>query len=519
MVMVCLAAVLFAASAAKADDTHYRGVPIGAHAIGLGGAFTGVADDASAAYFNPAGLALTGRLGLAASLTVNSWERFDLDRAFDQPDVTAKLTTKTARTVPVFLGAGFGFGPTDVYGRRRFAVAISALDPILSAGDARLTLQSDPSALTDSYSYSTGDRATWYGISFAGRINLEQSIGASLYLSVRKLKHDEVGLALGDGTPLPSDPSVVLGASTAANSQSLSFRAFHLILRFGWLYRIKPQLQLGVMLQLPGIPLRQTVNTFSQGFVNDNRDPATPLATQAYFVESEVDAKLPIPAQLAAGLEYWPAEKVMLALNGWFYGPVRSGLRVEGPAPVPVGGLFFDEDTARRPTGNVAIAGEFSITRRVSIQTGFFTDLSSAVKIPQNPDRYYNPRIQRLGGTVSLGIDIKGIAFAVGSTFIYGKGDATGVVVDPNNQPLDYTRTQATSRIVYLHLTGATRTTSGLGDKTAEGMKRKGEREQREAEETEQRHRDAEATGADEGGANETAPSSDADGPGLGADR
>lgn len=506
-VTIGVAAFLLVTKAAAADDTHYRGVPIGAHAAGLGGAFTGVADDPSAAYFNPAGLTLRGTVGLAASLTINTWERFDLDRAFAQPEVTAKLTTQAARTVPVFVGAALSFGPTDVYDRKRFAVALSVLDPIFSRGGVRLTLQSDSLASTDSYTYSTDDRATWYGVSFASRINREQSIGASLFLSTRRLQHSEVGLALGDGTPLPSEPGVLFGASTAANSQSLGFRAFHFILRFGWLYRIKPQVQLGVMLQLPGIPLRQTVNAFSQGFVNDNRDTATPLATEAYFVDRKFNANLPIPAELSAGLEYWPAEKVMLALNGWFYAPVRSGLRVEVPEPVPIGGLFFDADTARSATGNVAVAGEFSITRRVSIQTGFFTDLSSAVKIPENPDRYYNPRIQRLGATLSLGLNIAGVALALGSTFIYGKGDATGVVVDANNQPLDYTRTQATSRIVYLHLTGAAGAASGLGDKA--GVKRSREREQREAEEAEQRRRDAQENGLAGGGANEPAPSRD----------
>ena len=37
--------LLLGTGRAVADDTHYRGIPVGAHAIGLGGAFTGVADD------------------------------------------------------------------------------------------------------------------------------------------------------------------------------------------------------------------------------------------------------------------------------------------------------------------------------------------------------------------------------------------------------------------------------------------------------------------------------------------
>jgi hypothetical protein len=62
-----LIGLLLVSGGAHADDTHYRGIPIGAHAIGLGGAFTGVADDASATYFNPAGATLGGNFGCVPS--------------------------------------------------------------------------------------------------------------------------------------------------------------------------------------------------------------------------------------------------------------------------------------------------------------------------------------------------------------------------------------------------------------------------------------------------------------------
>ena len=89
------------APGAGADDTHYRGVPIGAHAIQLGGAFTGVADDVSAAYFNPGGLALGGAVGIAAGLTINAWQNDQIKRAIDQTDGEASATTKSSRTVPI----------------------------------------------------------------------------------------------------------------------------------------------------------------------------------------------------------------------------------------------------------------------------------------------------------------------------------------------------------------------------------------------------------------------------------
>jgi hypothetical protein len=472
-----------ASSHAVADDTNYRSVPIGAHAIGLGGAFAGVADDASAAFFNPAGLALGGTHGLAGGLTINAWSRFHFDSAFQQPDTTADATTKSSRTVPLFIGAILKLGPTDALEEKKFAVGISVVEPNFSRGGTTLKLtSSENSVLTDTYSFDVSDRGTWYGLSFASRFGLKHLIGASLYLSVRKLSHSEVGLSLDGGGPLPSDPELLVGTSTVANNQDLRFKAFHFVLRFGWLYRIKPQVQLGIMLQPPGIPLKQRVDVLSQGFVNDNRDPSAPTTTSAYFFDQKVKANLPIPAELKVGLQYWPAEKVMLAFDAAAYSPVRSGQRAKAVDPSRQGDLFFDNDTARRAIGNVAIGGDFIVTKKVTIEAGFFTDFSSAINIPADPTRYYNPQINRFGGTLSLALNIAGVSLAVGSTVLYGKGDATGVLVDTNNLALDYTRTQATSRVVYLHVTGATQAATDLGTKSAAGIEAKRARKRREDE-------------------------------------
>jgi hypothetical protein len=469
-----LAALLWFAwlGTASADDTHYRAIPIGAHAVGLGGAFTGVADDVSSAYFNPAGLSLGGTVGIAAGLTINAWERRDFRRAFEQPDSGAvTATTKTSRTVPIFVGAVVKFGPKLRDAERRYALGISVVEPIFSTGGVQLKLRGVPEALSDSYRASQSDRATWYGLSFASKLTRKHSLGATLYLSVRRLGHDETGILLSGGTENPDFPSSFDGTSTAANTQNLNFKAYHFVFRFGWLYQAKPQLRLGAMLQLPGIPLRQRVDVFSQGFVNDNRDPSTPPVTAAYFLDQKANANLPIPAEIELGLQYWASENVMLAVDASFHAPVRSGSRVKTDAQVPLGGVFFDVDTARTAAGNVAIAGDFFIGRIASLSAGFFTDISSALPIPENPERYYDARIHRFGGTLSVGVNVAGVALAVGSTVIYGKGDATGVVLEPGAFNAEYIRSEATSRIVYLHLTGATRAAEDVSKKAAERIK------------------------------------------------
>jgi len=415
-----------------------------------------------------------------------------VERAYEQPGTPVAATTKKGRTVPIFIGAVLKFGPKDKLEQKRYSLALSVVEPIFSNAGISIIVKEDPLDLTDTYRVDANDRATWYGISFASRLDLKQSIGASMYLSVRKLNHSENGLTLGGGMPVPGDPGGFIGTTSAANTQRLNFKAFHFVFRFGWLYRLKPQLQLGVMVQPPGIPLKQQARTLSQGFVTDPGDPGMPTITNAYFVDGQVNANLPLPAEIEAGLEYWPAEKVMLSLDAAMHFPVQSGSRVNSAEQVPVGGLYFDGDTARRFIGNVAVAGDFVINKKVMIEAGFFTDLSSARDIPENPVRYHTPQTNRLGGTLSLGLHVAGVSLAVGSTFIYGKGDATGVVVDTGNLAVDYTRTEATSRTVFLHITGATQAASDLGDKTTRGIKKRQEEKAKEAEEAERLEREAE---------------------------
>jgi hypothetical protein len=152
---------------------------------------------------------------------------------------------------------------------------------------------------------------------------------------------------------------------------------------------------------------------------------------------------------------------------------VRSRQRVEISGPVRARGLFFDPDTKRLAIGNVAIGGDFTISERIMLEAGVFTDLSSAQRISQDPDRYYNARIHRSGGTLSMRVNASGAALAAGGTFILGRGDASGVVVDSANLALDYTRTEARSRIFYLHLTGATRAAEELGARAAGRIKKR----------------------------------------------
>ena len=63
------------AGTARADDANYQNFLLGERAFGIGGAFTATADDASGAFYNPAGLALVPGSSISLSLSIYGLER------------------------------------------------------------------------------------------------------------------------------------------------------------------------------------------------------------------------------------------------------------------------------------------------------------------------------------------------------------------------------------------------------------------------------------------------------------
>src|SRR6266571_4963191 len=56
LLAVCLSALIAAPAGATKYAAEFLKIPVGARAVGMGGAFVGVADDATAPFWNPAGM-------------------------------------------------------------------------------------------------------------------------------------------------------------------------------------------------------------------------------------------------------------------------------------------------------------------------------------------------------------------------------------------------------------------------------------------------------------------------------
>ena len=117
------------ANPGSAQVSNYSTYLFGERAMGMGGAFTGLASDASAAFYNPAGLAFQMRSQISASISLNAITRVELEDGFRTEIGDADLIHEFNGAVPLFVGMVRKVGSEDDFGFARHALALSTVYP------------------------------------------------------------------------------------------------------------------------------------------------------------------------------------------------------------------------------------------------------------------------------------------------------------------------------------------------------------------------------------------------------
>ena len=119
--------LLLAAAAQAAETASYLDIGVGARGLGMGGAYTALADDAHSVYWNPAGLARLEKREVAASHSeLGNSTRHDFlvyAHPMSQAVVAAALTYLNQGTIAGRDAAGL---PTGGYGASDAALAFAA---------------------------------------------------------------------------------------------------------------------------------------------------------------------------------------------------------------------------------------------------------------------------------------------------------------------------------------------------------------------------------------------------------
>ena len=474
----CLSLSVVLALPVRADPFHAQTLPLGQRALGMGGAFTAVADDPSATFYNPAGLVLTNETSLSASLTLNAFDRVTVENGLRTQDRQSSLNHNTGTSLPVFVSAVKTLGRRGEDGRRRHAIALSTFTR--NARRVSFDLESRGPAGSpgnvETLSLDMNERTVYYGLSYAYRVTRKLSLGLSNFISVLRTSYAEERISAGLGAVLAD------GSFASSQSSWSSYRVQTLVRSMVWrvgaLYSLSDRLQLGLMFQPPSLHIRGSGSVRTRIL---KTDLSTDTSSLLNVSESNLLARAPTPWELRLGGRYQLYEWLTIALDGSLYGPtgdaahpvIAIGPRSPDPETGAVAepGSFFAERWYRTFNGNLSLGAAASLPKTFIVRAGLYTDLSSAPSVPKTSATYTPPDVNRVGSTLSVGVRSEGYDLSVGAIGVFGVGKGLSFNTDPSAGDATYAGTVVRDRMFLVFLNGVRSAISTLATQADRKLK------------------------------------------------
>ncbi|MEM9070331.1 MAG: hypothetical protein AAGE52_17620 [Myxococcota bacterium] len=516
--------VLSATSVVCADDTHYQTFLIGERALGMGGAATGVANESSATFYNPAGIALMDSDALGGNLSVNAFDRRVIEDGYGSLVGVRDLRATSRPGVPLFGSFVKRIGPRDENGVRRHAFALSTVNTINRRLRYEVEVLNMDTRVRESLKIENEQRTTWYGPTLALRLRDDLAIGLSAFWVRQRFRHREDSTNVTDLTFSPERGT--FENETAFVRENLAIvSTHHLAFRLGAAWSPTPHWRIGLMFQPPGIELRDNARIQERRILADTiADPA--FATLQFSDQRGLGGALPIPWRLRLGGAYEPFDGLLIGADVSFIGRVgrpndpvrRFGSPDADPVTgfVPQPGDYVSQSSHREFTFNFSVGLEAVLAGVVPLRVGFFTDRSAAPEV-DNPTNVYQPvHVDRYGSTLSVGVRSGDYDISLGAAVLFGRGD--GLRTNPfgvDDPPETYLPTQVTDRTVYFFISGYKRAASRLARRVIRNRRRRNrEEEPRDSREGAESTADVEPPGFQPTGRTEVGPSA----PGLAAE-
>jgi hypothetical protein len=470
------ALVLGLSRSALADPVHHNEVLVGGRALGMGGAATGLAEDAASVYYNPAGIAQMKGASISGSFSVNAFQKITVDGGLQATGLADPLRHDEQPSLAVYVSAIAKVGEEDASGFRRHAFAFSTVNPdqtSLSFGGS--------GRVDDTFAHlniDSKDNNVWRGLSYAYSLSPRWAFGLSAFWSHRELSHREAWIITTGVQPTDyTDSQGIVQNAVLTQRLSGDLRAVQLtseaaVLRLGVRHDLTEHWRLGLMLQPPGIQVSTKATVSQERLTFGLDEPDAPLPTY-YDSTQPAAATSPIPWEVRAGGAYLN-EDWTVAFDVMLHGPTGSA----ADPVVAVGAPSVDTYFGRAPAlpfllptsyytdliANVALGIEGVIADAVPWSTGVFTDLSAAPPITGPSDIYAFPDVDRFGVTGSLGWRAKGYNLQIGGALVLGGGDA--LVVDTEAGSPIYSPSRWHERTITFFISGYQRAAQDLAKST-----------------------------------------------------
>lgn len=325
-------------SAASADQMHYRNVITGERAQGLGGAYTGVADDASGVFYNPGGLAFAQSNDISGSANAFYSKKVTFKKAFLG---VSDFVEESGGTFAPFFGVMQKLGkvlPGLVGG-----FAYYTLDTELKDQD---DLKTNLGAL-QRFHRAANIRAATFGATGALGYRVSPSLG--LGLSFGYIKVDEL-------TQVSQNYTITSGPNYLAQSVRESLIAHGAQLGFGVQWAPSAQLSVGATVRSGSYASQKYSQVVDKVKVDAGVIDASPTMANS---DNPLGS---MPLELRAGVAWFASPRLLLTSDIDFHEAVADTSAVTKT-------LYTRESVT-----NFALGSEYYMTASIPLRLGFFTN-------------------------------------------------------------------------------------------------------------------------------------------------
>ena len=411
-------------TAARADLYNHKIVLVGDKGAALGGAFTGLADDATATYYNPAGLTQIKNIKLNVSAQVVQYQK-------------QKIGIAEGTDIPY---NSFNFSPTITAFSQRmgnWAYGFSVVTPIndLFTGEQKIegayheptdindgcyadSGQADPCYTRLNLSYYDVAKSTMIGPSLALKYNEKISLGFTIY-AIYSTELEKTAYGGWDGNYVGGDTDDLSRFHESLVTRSVNQTGLGATGMFGMLVQMNQGFSVGInispgsMVWMSRVEEQRVEEIRNDSAVKVNTDPNNPDKTQAQIIYNlsgnEKHTEISAPS-LSLAVSWKPWEPLMLTAQTDYY--LGSQYTYTGFTPEDGAGRSgFEAFSASEITYTIkknAVANfsggvELQVMKGYSVAVGGYTDFS------QGPDddrpASWDRNIDYYGFTASLGMD------------------------------------------------------------------------------------------------------------------
>ena len=389
--------LLLVATSARADFFNARNIILGERASLLGGAFTALADDSTAGYYNPAGLVQVPGFALAASANVYGLYLLDrIEQVNDQGDLlplpfvrTVILPTTFALSYRVHERVTIAI---HVFSTDRFRLAaINSVDaPVVAKA-----IGSDQLFNGLSRSARFDQASTLYGASAGFLLTDWFSFGISLHYHLAQTSQ---ALASTYFTHASEDGTVPSSQATLTADNEVTSGG--LIPQLGVLFRLPHGIRIGANWQCETLMLHSE-NAWQVALSSDM------LGQSIQSGITKGDTRY--PHKFSLGLA-WQGSRVLLSFDFVAY----LGLDYDAPHEV-LRTQYADNRHLEVAHFDASLGAEVVLSEMFVLRGGLFTNTSSASQ------QYAEERIDLFGGVVGLGVRKDGLETGFGVMGQFGR--------------------------------------------------------------------------------------------------